>query len=231
VASFTQGFEENRANARILTREQIDSLKAISDEITLLGDVLVVEFAPKLLGVVKAIRWMGEQVSETITWMGGVLAEHEQVMKDAPKYGAVATYTGYAWWKETLGGKDRILNSAGKLLGDQAAEYDDRMKQEAERLRKLSEMRANRNLGGAGPIYDRDASAGGKTASAKAIAEARGGTPESDALVRVGNFLGTNMNAKLVTLAERQWETQKRMLAYFVLNNQVLKEISRAWDF
>jgi len=178
-----------------MAEDVVWSLKRISDEFTLLGKVLIVQFAPAVIQAAEWIRWAQNRISQTGFGAGTM---YEGIRQRAMARGA----EGAGFWETMIGGIKDVFTGAAwedfssgvnSLAADQQ-EISDQLAIAARRLAQGSGAAA-----GTSPFYNMDANKG----------KGRGAKPHSDALLAVGNFMGASRNGMIQIQRQHFQEAQK----------------------
>lgn len=200
LAAFSTGMEENGS---IMSEDLVNQLDEIGDEFTILGNELMVGFAPALLIVAKTIRWVANQIKQTIAFLGSLYSN--------------LTTSEILFGGAGAGKKVRAnMKAARQAAVTEEAEQNNRADELKAELEKARQFRRNREQSGPGfePL---------DLTPDKAAKKARGPGLSTDALVGVGNFLGRNpamvngVANQQLRVAQDQLITLKQMLEAFKL--------------
>lgn len=178
LAAFGNQFQ---SDAAVMSEEMVDALDDIGDEFTILGNQLLIEFAPVIKTVAEAVAWaLGKMKVGLSGWQGfwnGYLEKATQQVRQDGKTGWAGYFANVAegleeGWKQMLG--EAAAESANQ--GTLASQTD----AAKARARELRRRRENSTPGFEPLELDADKS------------PARRSAPASDSLVGIGNFLGRN---------------------------------------
>lgn len=170
VAAFVQGLDENRQLARdagvVMSANVIDSLKALSDEMTTLNETLTAQFAPVIVTVVGWFTKLIDKLAEVRDFLAGWLV------------GGIL-----------LGG-----SGAMDLGGEMAAEREAAQKERDQQLKLAREARRKAALEKDTQLDEDIKALVSLDPTPKPTKPGSGPGPQlvTDSLVGVGNFLGRN---------------------------------------
>lgn len=211
VQAFVQGLDASRQEAYdtglIMSETTVDSLKRISDQFTLLGRMLMTEFAPAILATANAIMWARSKIGVAGTAWG---TAHERAVQGS-KSDARA---GIGFWGRFKNVFKRLWGGMGEGQISGEADMQDAMDKLEIAYEAMRKSRAANEAaaGGATPFYTMGSGRGGGSKT-KAY---------TDSLLSVGNFLGAGRNA-VARVQEQQLDVQREMA-------RTLKEIKTNTD-
>lgn len=186
IAAFANQFA---SDTPILSQELINQLDDIGDQFTSLSTQLKVSLAPAILYVMQLLKRLSDSTGQLGAGLGGASVA-EQPAKEVKGLGDwFKRYSGYEWWANTWKGAQKAVVSAEADQQNAADEIE--IAKKAEKSVRAAREKAAPSFSLEGIKLDKQKADGKQT------------MPSSDALVSVGNFLGTNRGT-IETLAQRQ---------------------------
>lgn len=222
IAVLKTDFDELGSKMNLMSTKTAASLNQLSKDFDLISGQIIVAMAPAILvmlqACIKFADWVGSKIGGAAAWWGAetafnpndmsapitdpVNAGHADAIRRAGNAGAPDSAHGYAFGEQGDPAKAAVENSFKKWLEDF----------------NLSLKKAADNLKNPKPDFSATADTAQKMKG--------GGRIESDSLVKVGNFLGSNVGA--VSAAERLIQNSQRTVSLLQQLNATLSEIKIA---